>query len=252
MERKHQRLSLVASSILFLVLLLLAFWQTSLDFGELGPTGPTETVVLWAISTLVVLGIFTLGFIVFRSLLKLYIERRQNRLGSKIKTKLVAGAFILSIVPVICLVIFSFTMLNRTLDKWFTRLPSQLLDDSYQIASSLREIVPQKLETDARWIASRTEVQRALRRGEIEDSLREQLQSFVVDGNTHYVALLPVSATAPLAEFSSREFLKAPAGWTRPSELWVDPPPDSVVSQVHRGVAYASAPVVSGDRKSVV
>jgi PAS domain S-box-containing protein len=247
-ERKHQRLSLVASSILFLVLLLLAFWQTSLDFGELGPTGPTETVVLWAISTLVVLGVFTLGFIVFRSLLKLYIERRQNRLGSQIKTKLVAGALLLSLVPVICLVIFSFAMLNRTLDKWFTRLPSQLLDDSYQIASSLREIVPRKLETDARWLASTSEVQRALRREEVEDSLREQLQGFVLDGSAHYVALIPDAAAAPLAEFSSVEFLKDPENSTRPSELWKAPAPDHVVSEVRRGIAYASAPVVSGGR----
>ena len=111
MERKHQHLSLIASSVLLLFLVLLAFWQTSLDFGEFRPSGRAETAVLWAISTLVVLGVITLGFIVFRSLLRLYVERRQNRLGSKIKTKLVAGAFVLSIVPVVCMVLFSFTML---------------------------------------------------------------------------------------------------------------------------------------------
>ena len=248
MERKHQRLSLIASSILFLVLVLLAFWQTSLDFGELGPTGPTETVVLWAISTLVVLGVFTLGFIVFRSLLKLYIERRQNRLGSQIKTKLVAGAFVLSIVPVICLVIFSFAMLNRTLDKWFTRLPSQLLDHSHQIAQGLREIVPQKIETDARWIASLPAVQGALRRGRVEDSLREQLQSFVLDENAHYVALLPASGTSPLIEFSAGGPLRGPAEWRLPREMPQEPLRGGVTSEVNAGFAYAVAPVEAGGR----
>jgi two-component system, NtrC family, nitrogen regulation sensor histidine kinase NtrY len=247
-ERKHQRLSLIASSILFLVLVLLAFWQTSLDFGELGPSGPTETVVLWAISTLVVLGVFTLGFIVFRSLLKLYIERRQNRLGSQIKTKLVAGAFVLSIVPVICLVIFSFAMLNRTLDKWFTRLPSQLLDHSYQIAQGLREIVPQKVETDARWIASLPAVQRALRRGQVEESLTAQLQRFVSGDSAHYVALLPVSGNSPLAEFSSGGPLQGPADWRLPRDLLEEPLPGAVVSDVKPDFAYAYAPVVAGGR----
>jgi PAS domain S-box-containing protein len=247
-ERKHQRLSLIASSILFLVLVLLAFWQTSLDFGELGPTGPTETVVLWAISTLVVLGVFTLGFIVFRSLLKLYIERRQNRLGSQIKTKLVAGAFILSIVPVICLVIFSFAMLNRTLDKWFTRLPSQLLDHSYQISEGLREIVPQKIETDARWIASLPAVQRGLRRGEVEDALRAQLRSFVLAGNSHYVALLPATGNSPLVEFSSRSPLQGPAEWRLPGEVLREPSGVTVVSAIRSDFAYAFAPVVTGGR----
>ncbi|MEX2301519.1 MAG: hypothetical protein WD733_11315, partial [Bryobacterales bacterium] len=233
---------------MLLVLILLAFWQTSLDFGGLGPTDSTETVVLWAMSTLVVLGVFTLGFIVFRSLLRLYVERRQNRLGSQIKTKLVAGAFILSIVPVVCLVIFSFTLLNRTLDKWFQRLPSQLLDDSYAIAQGLGEIVPQKIKSDARWVASLSDVQRALRRGELEEPLREQLQKFVMDGNTHYVALLPASGTSPLAEFSSGTVVKGPAVWREPSELARALSSDGVVAEVKRDFAYAFAPVILNGR----
>ena len=65
MEQKNQRVSLIASSILLVVLVALAFWQTSLDFGEFRPSGRGESIVLSAISTIVVLGVFTLGFIVF-------------------------------------------------------------------------------------------------------------------------------------------------------------------------------------------
>ena len=108
MERKSQKVSLIASSVLLLALAVLTFWQTSLDFGDFRPGSSTETVVLWGVSTLVVIGVLALGFIVLRSLLKLYIERQQNRLGAKIKTKLVVGALALSILPLVCFVAFSF------------------------------------------------------------------------------------------------------------------------------------------------
>jgi hypothetical protein len=65
-EKKSQRNSLVVSSVLLLLLATLTFWQTSLDFGDFRPGGATETIVLWGTSTLVVIGVLVLGFIVFR------------------------------------------------------------------------------------------------------------------------------------------------------------------------------------------
>ena len=94
MERRKQkqRWYLLGLSLLLVVLMATVFWQTSLSFGEFRPTDLEQTLVLWAISTVVFLGMVTLGFILFRNLVKLYLERRVNRVGSKIKTRLVAGA----------------------------------------------------------------------------------------------------------------------------------------------------------------
>jgi len=154
MERRSQHLSLVASGVLFLVLIVLSFWQTSLDFGSFRPSGATATSVLWGMSTLIVLGVFTLGFILFRSLLKLYLEQRQNKLGSKIKTKLVVGALALSFVPVVAMVLFSFTTLNRTLDKWFGYPTRQVVRNSTDVAAQINEMMRSRTESDASWTAS--------------------------------------------------------------------------------------------------
>ena len=123
MERKQQarRWYLLGLSLLLLTLVTIVFWQTSLSFGEFRPSDVQQTLLLWGISTLVFLLMVTLGFILFRNVIKLYIERRGNRLGSKIKTKLVAGALALTTLPVIFLFFFSFNVLNRTLDKWFSQ-----------------------------------------------------------------------------------------------------------------------------------
>jgi PAS domain S-box-containing protein len=110
--------------VLLAILLTLVVWQTSLSFGEYGPANTAQTFVFWAVSTLIFLLTVTLGFMLFREGVKLYIARQTNREGSQIKSKLVFGALALSLLPVVFLVLFGYAILNRTLDKWFS-LPGE-------------------------------------------------------------------------------------------------------------------------------
>ena len=245
MEHKNQRASLIASSVLLVVLVALAFWQTSLDFGEFRPSGRGETIVLSAISTIVVLGVFTLGFIVFRSLLRLYVERRQNRLGSKIKTKLVLGALALSIVPVVCLVLFSFTVLNRTLNKWFEQPTVAIQKNSEELVARLNQIMREKIETDAVWIASMPEVAAALG-GEGAETQTLSAQSFGELGssvNAHYVGLLRIGETKPLLEFRSGDLVAGEVEWRVPVTSGQESEPSGVISRIAPDYIFAGAPV---------
>src|ERR1700730_2087535 len=90
------------SGVAFLVLLVgLVVWQGSLNYGVYRPEDTAQTVILWAVSTLIFLLMATLGFMLVRDGVKLFVERRSNRAGSRIKTKLVIGALALSIMPVL-------------------------------------------------------------------------------------------------------------------------------------------------------
>ena len=100
MIKRKELLTIIAYATPLLALLAVCFWLTSLDFGDFRPESSTVTYVLWALSTCVVLGAVALGFLLFRNLLKLYIERRGNVVGSRLKTKLVMGVLALSILPI--------------------------------------------------------------------------------------------------------------------------------------------------------
>ena len=200
-ENKRHQVSLIASILLLLVLIVLAFWQTSFTFELFHPARPVETVVLWGISMLIGLGLFALGFMVFRSLLKLYIERRVNRLGSKIKTKLVVGALGLSILPVVCLVVFSFYFLNRTLDKWFSWPITQILDNSLEVARELNDVMRQKAETDARWIGSLPDVAAALDGRGPGAGFKTAIRQLVDTGEFQYVGLVRPGDDKAFVEF---------------------------------------------------
>ena len=114
-----QRVAYGFAIFLLVVSVLLVVWQGSFHVG-FGPSNPYQTFIFWAASSLIFVLMVTLGFILLRTFLKLYVERQSNREGSRIKTKLVVGALLLSFVPVFFLVLFSYEVLNRSLQAWFS------------------------------------------------------------------------------------------------------------------------------------
>src|SRR3990172_6235933 len=131
---------IITASVIVLLLVVSVFGLTSLNLPFIRPSGPSEIILLFVLSTVIFLSLVIFGFILFRSLLKLYIERRANRLGSKFKTKLVFGALALSVAPVFFLFLFSYSLLNRTLDKWFSRPFETISRDAREVVDELREI----------------------------------------------------------------------------------------------------------------
>ncbi len=154
--------------VAFVVLVTLVVWQGSFSFGDYAPSNPQETVLFWAISTVVFLLTVTLGFILFRTAVKLYIERQSGKEGSSIKVKLVGGALALSVMPVFFLVIWSVSVLNRTLDKWFTRPAENISLNLQDVGRALENETRSKAEVHARWIASLPQISAAIETGRVD------------------------------------------------------------------------------------
>jgi two-component system nitrogen regulation sensor histidine kinase NtrY len=190
-----------AGLVVLAILLTLVVWQVSFTFGEFGPTNTAETFLFWAVSTLIFLLTVTLGFMLFRETVKLYLERQRNREGSRIRSKLVFGALALSLLPVVFLVLFSYAVLNRNLDKWFSA-PVEGMNIQLRDASvGLGEEVQARADALAHWLSVLPEV----RNGTADfaklcrDNRIEELRIDTHEGNR---ILCASSAGAPL--FSSR------------------------------------------------
>jgi PAS domain S-box-containing protein len=144
---------------LLAILLTLVVWQVSFSFGEYGPATALQTFVLWAVSTLIFLLTVTLGFMLFRTGVKLYLERQANKEGSRIKTRLLAGALALSLLPVVFLALFSYVILNRNVEKWFSRPAEGIRTDLVQSNRALSAEVQGRADALTHWIASMPEVE---------------------------------------------------------------------------------------------
>ncbi|MGA8027993.1 MAG: HAMP domain-containing protein, partial [Bryobacteraceae bacterium] len=133
----RRRLAFAAAALGLLILLGLLVWQGSFSFS-FAPSDLRETLLLWAVSTLIFLLTVVLTFMLFRAWVKLYIDRQQKREGSRIRSKLLIGALALTVAPTLFSALFNYAVLNRTLEKWFTQpargieMKVQDLDKSYR------------------------------------------------------------------------------------------------------------------------
>ncbi|HEX4231341.1 MAG TPA: ATP-binding protein [Bryobacteraceae bacterium] len=161
------RLAFAAAAVSFLVLLTLVIWQGSFHFPHT-PADIRETVVLWAVSTLIFLLMVTLAFMLFRALVKLYIDRQSNREGARIRSRLIMGALALALTPVLLFVFYAFYVLNRTLDKWFSQPARTEMVSLQELDRAYWEGARDRAQAEANWIAALPETALATRGGTVD------------------------------------------------------------------------------------
>src|SRR2546422_3426665 len=97
------------------------------------PDTASDTLLLYTLSTLNFVAFVVFSFIFARNLLKLRRERRERQLGSKIKTRLLIYFIAISFLPIIAMAVFSYLFLNRSLEKWFGRLPARVVNEAQEV-----------------------------------------------------------------------------------------------------------------------
>ncbi|HTQ53063.1 MAG TPA: ATP-binding protein [Bryobacteraceae bacterium] len=181
--------------VLLAISVALVVWQGSFNFGKYGPADPQQTFIFWAISSLIFVLMVTLGFMLVRTIVKLYVDRRSGREGSRIQTKLVIGALALSITPALFLVLFSYEVLNRNLDKWFSQPAADSLQTFVQISDTLQNELRDEAELQAALLAAQPETALLLERGIRTPGF---LERFAKEQDLAAAAIVPVSGDAPL------------------------------------------------------
>lgn len=160
------RIRFLGGAFLLVILLALVVWQGSFSFGDLGPATVEQTYIFWGLSTLVFLLTVLLGFMLFRDAMKLYFQRRAGVEGSRIRTKIVVGALILTFLPVVFLVLWSVEVLNRNLAKWFSRPAVQISRNLTEVANAMEQDSNQRARALARWVADSAPLREFLRSGQ--------------------------------------------------------------------------------------
>ncbi len=160
-----KRLLRILGVVLLAISTVLVILQGSFDLKGFGPSNPAQTFIFWAVSSLIFVLMVTLGFILFRELVKLYIARQSGQLGSRIRTKLVLGALALSSVPVLCLVLFSYEVLGHSVQRWFAKPVDEQIGRYMDVANLLRGEMRDEVTAQAGLLAAQPETHQALTTG---------------------------------------------------------------------------------------
>jgi two-component system, NtrC family, nitrogen regulation sensor histidine kinase NtrY len=157
-----QRRALLVPLALGIVLLFgVVFSQQAFNLKHLRPDSAEQTLALVSLSAVVFLLLVILTFVLLRNLLKLYAERRLGVLGSRFRTRMVIGALMLSFAPAIVMFMFSYGLMNRSIDKWFSSPVTALQQDSGRVAALLSTYAGVNALQEAVEIAQSPEVQHA-------------------------------------------------------------------------------------------
>jgi two-component system, NtrC family, nitrogen regulation sensor histidine kinase NtrY len=160
----RKRLLYGLAAVLLVISVALVVWQGSFRLSRFHPdTG--QTLNLWAVSTLIIILMLTLGWILFRTGIKLYIERQSNQEGSRIRTKLVVGALALSSLPVFCLVLFSYEVMNVNLNGWFTEPVQREVEAFTGLATHFHKEMQDETDAQAALLAIHPETRQLLSEG---------------------------------------------------------------------------------------
>ena len=126
--KSHARL--VIGGILVTLLLAAVFTMGSLDV-PIEPSSWRELMALYAVSCFITAALLIFGLILTRNIVRLWAERSKEQLGARFKTKMVIGAMTVSLLPVIFMFFVSYSLLNRTLGRWFPR-PLEIASEETQ------------------------------------------------------------------------------------------------------------------------
>jgi nitrogen fixation/metabolism regulation signal transduction histidine kinase len=155
---RKQVIILLAISVFLLLVILVS--QTAFDLTFLRPGNNQDIVVFAALSALIFLLFVALTFVLMRNLLKLFAERRLGVLGSKFRTRMVAGALLLSSLPVMVMYWFAYGLMNRSIDKWFSTPVEEVRADTHAMATLLASYAMQNARAEADSIAASPETAR--------------------------------------------------------------------------------------------
>ena len=155
---RNKAIFLVVGVVLLLAVIVS---QTSFDLNFIRPDTNQQLALFVVLSALIFVLFVFLTFVLARNLLKLFAERRLGVLGSKFRTRLVVAGLLLSFLPTIVMFWFAYGLMNRSIDKWFSRPVEEVREDTSAMVSLLSNYAAQNAASEAASIAASPETQRA-------------------------------------------------------------------------------------------
>jgi two-component system nitrogen regulation sensor histidine kinase NtrY len=199
--RRKVLITLTISAFLLLAILVA---QASFNLKFISPDSNQQLFFFVTLTGLIFAAFVALSFVLGRNLLKLYAERRLGVAGSKFRTRLVVVNLLLSFLPVIAMFWFSYGLMNRSIDKWFSQPVEEVRADTAAMSALLFDYAGLNATSEAQSIAQSEEFQTAFSRGNssaVDDELKE------------HVPTLQGGFVIALTDGEVRAALNAPAAW---------------------------------------
>ena len=151
-SRRRTVLLLGAGVLLFFA--LLGALQAFNPIPFVNPETSGETLAFTGLTVVVFLLLLVLLLLLLRNILKLYADQSSSALGARLRTRMVLGAALIALTPAVFMFLFSFQLMNRSIDRWFSPNTSELREDSTRVVLELAQYVASNARGEAESIAA--------------------------------------------------------------------------------------------------
>lgn len=137
-ETKRRKRERIVSALIFV--LLVAFTAVEVHLFRLSSKLPfVNSIFFFGLMNLNIVLVMVLLFLVFRNVIKLILDERRGRIGSRLKTRLVFCFTLFAIIPTILLFSISAFYIKSSFDKWFNLRIGETLQRSIDVVKNYYE-----------------------------------------------------------------------------------------------------------------
>ena len=131
-ESKKRRREIVTVLVLSLIFLLLTWFEFKL-LGISQQLPFEHSIFFFGLVNFNIILLLLLCFLIFRNVVKVFVERRGKVIGSSLKAKLVAAFAAFASVPTGLMFLISVFYINNSFDKWFSVRMASVLKNSLEV-----------------------------------------------------------------------------------------------------------------------
>lgn len=153
-QSSNRRIAVAVLGALALLVLLFLIAENAFDLKFLVPHSPGSILIFTALSALSFLLFLILVVLLFRNILKLYASEQSRVLGSRLRTRLLLGALLLSVAPATFMLFFNYLLMNRSIDRWFSQPVVGLRNDAMQVALEMAHYAAANARAEAESFAN--------------------------------------------------------------------------------------------------
>jgi two-component system nitrogen regulation sensor histidine kinase NtrY len=145
----RRRNVVIALGVCLLLLFLALATLNAFNLNFLNPASAPQAMVFLTLSVLAFLLFVVVLVLLVRNVLKLYADQRSRVLGTRLRTRMLWGAVLVSIVPLVFMFAFSYLLMNRSVERWFSQPGTQMRDDSNRLVVDITRYIDSNARAEA-------------------------------------------------------------------------------------------------------
>lgn len=131
-ELKKRRREIITVFFVAVFFVLLTWFEIRL-FGIAQQLPIVHSIFFFGLVNFNIILVLLLLFLIFRNIVKVFVERRGRIFGSSLKAKLVAAFASFSLIPTLLLLVISIFYINSSFEKWFSVKMAGVLRSSLEV-----------------------------------------------------------------------------------------------------------------------